>query len=106
MKELTRFPPTPRAKDATERVTRLAERQFGVISGTQWLACGIPNSKIGRWLDQERLHRVFRGVYAVGHRAKTTEARLAAALLLAGPGACSVIPPPPGGGRLFPTCPA
>jgi predicted transcriptional regulator of viral defense system len=36
---------------------------------------------------REYLHRLHPGVYAVGHAALSTEARLAAALLYAGPGA-------------------
>lgn len=40
-----------------------------------------------RHLRAGRLHRVFDGVYAVGHRSLSSEGRLAAALLHAGPGA-------------------
>lgn len=40
-----------------------------------------------RWVDGGRLHRLHRGVYAVGHGALSVEGRLVAALLYAGPGA-------------------
>jgi very-short-patch-repair endonuclease len=38
-------------------------------------------------VDAGRLHRIYPGVYAVGHRAICTEGRLLAAILYAGPGA-------------------
>ena len=38
-----------------------------------------------------RLHRLHRGVYAVGHRVVSREGRWMAAVLFAGPGRCSVI---------------
>ncbi len=66
---------------------RLAERQFGVISAEQLLACGLSEAGIRRWVANGRLHRISRGVYAVGHRALSTEGWLAAALLGAGSGA-------------------
>lgn len=87
MTKLSRFPPTPRAENATERMTRLAERQFGVVSRAQLGTCGVTNGGVTRWIEDGRLHRVHRGVYAVGHRALSSEGQLAAALLRAGPGA-------------------
>jgi predicted transcriptional regulator of viral defense system len=82
-----RFPPTPRPKNVTERIRRLAERQDGVISRTQLEQCGLSGTGVGRWVAAGRLLRIHRGVYALGHRAVGTRGRLAAALLHAGRGA-------------------
>src|SRR6202045_2481733 len=72
---------------AKEAVARVAGRQFGRISWIQLRALGVDNRTINRWLATGYLFRVLPGVYAVGHRAKTTEADLFAAVLYAGPGA-------------------
>jgi hypothetical protein len=48
---------------------------------------GLGPATIARWVRDGRLQRVYPRVYAVGHRALTTEGRLTAALLYAGPGA-------------------
>lgn len=74
-------------RGAKARVAKLAERQFGRVSWAQMRAVGVPSQTIGRWLDTRYLYRELPRVYAVGHRAKTVEADLAAALLYAGPGA-------------------
>ena len=81
------FPSAPRMQDVASRVVALAERQFGVISSAQLLVCGLSRSGIVRWVDAGRLHRIARGVYALGHRAIAIEGELAAALLQAGSGA-------------------
>jgi len=48
-------------------VAALAERQHGFVAHGQLLALGLSGSAIGRRVDGGRLHRRFRGVYAVGH---------------------------------------
>jgi predicted transcriptional regulator of viral defense system len=68
-------------------VTRLAERQSGVIARAQLERIGVGPATTASWVDDGRLQRVHRGVYAVGHRTLTVEGRLVAALLYAGPGA-------------------
>ena len=73
--------------NAKVRVARLAGRQFGLIGWLQLKSLGIANSTIRAWVDQGYLYRLLPRVYAVGHRPRTTEAKLAAALLYAGPGA-------------------
>jgi predicted transcriptional regulator of viral defense system len=45
------------------------------------------DATVSRWVQAGRLHRLFPGVYAVGHRKLGDEGWLAAALLYAGKGA-------------------
>jgi hypothetical protein len=68
-------------------VARLAARQWGRVARWQLESLGLPSGTIAAWIDQGYLHRRLPGVYAVGHPATTTDARLAEALLYAGPGA-------------------
>lgn len=68
-------------------VALLAKDQFGVISTTQLLALGMGREAIRRWVADGRLHRLHRGVYAVGHLALTLRSRELAAVLACGPGA-------------------
>jgi hypothetical protein len=72
---------------AREPVARVAARQFGRISWAQVVALGVDRRTIHNWIVESYLHRVLPGVYAVGHRARTTEADLMSAVLYAGPGA-------------------
>jgi Transcriptional regulator, AbiEi antitoxin len=69
------------------RVLRLAEGQWGVIARWQLEQCGLSTAAIPRWVASGRLHRIYPGVYAVGHRAIPLEGQLLAAVLYAGPGA-------------------
>jgi hypothetical protein len=85
--EPRRFSFTPRSKPSAVQIVRLAERQDGVVSRKQLLSCGLSSAKLTRWLSDERLQRIYPGVYAVGHRAISIEGRLIAALLHAGNGA-------------------
>lgn len=68
-------------------VAELAGRQWGVLTGDQLKQAGVSAPTTTRWVQDGRLHRLYRGVYAVGHRALRVEGRLAAALFYAGPGA-------------------
>ena len=65
----------------------LAKRQWGVVTRAQLEECGLEDAGISRWIHERRLHRIYPGVYAVGHLALGIEGRLAAALFYAGPGA-------------------
>jgi predicted transcriptional regulator of viral defense system len=69
------------------RVSALAARQFGWISAWQLRRIGVSRSTVQDWTKAAYLHRELPGVYAVGHRARSVEGDLAAALLYAGPGA-------------------
>jgi predicted transcriptional regulator of viral defense system len=86
MSELIRGAPSMQARDVSVRIARLAGQQFGVVTRTQLLACGLPASAISRWVAAGRLHRLYPSVYAVGHLALTEESHLVAALFYAGPG--------------------
>jgi Protein of unknown function (DUF559)/Transcriptional regulator, AbiEi antitoxin len=74
-----RFPDIPPLEIVDQRVAALAGRQHGVVSTRQLAALGLP--------QRGRLHRVNRGVYAVGHPVLTVNGRRMAAVLAAGPGA-------------------
>jgi len=85
MPELRTVTPARREKGAALRVARIAAKQWGVVSRVQLLDVGLTNSTIDRWLRGGRLHRIHRGVYALGHTAIGVTGRVVAALLWAGP---------------------
>jgi very-short-patch-repair endonuclease len=68
-------------------IARIAARQHGVISVQQLYALGVPSSGIGDRVRAGRLHRLHRGVYAVGHPNIGNEGRWMAAVLACGDGA-------------------
>src|ERR1700759_2379728 len=67
-------------------LAEVAGRQHGVVTRPQLEAVGFGTATITRWAQDGRLHRLHRGVYAVGHMAITWEGRCLAAVL-ARPGA-------------------
>jgi Transcriptional regulator, AbiEi antitoxin len=70
-----------------EVLARIARRQHGVVTRKQLLDAGVTSDEI-RWrLREGSLIRVHRGVYRVGHRAPSIEARYHAAVLACGEGA-------------------
>jgi very-short-patch-repair endonuclease len=62
-------------------LAEVAGRQRGVVTRKQLEAIGFETATITRWAKDGRLHRVHRGVYAVGHMAISWEARCLAAVL-------------------------
>jgi hypothetical protein len=62
----------------------LATRQHGVVSHTQLRELGFGTRAIERRLEAGRLHRLHRGVYAVGRTAVSLEGRWMAAVLACG----------------------
>jgi very-short-patch-repair endonuclease len=68
-------------------VAALATRQHGVVSRLQLMELGVHRRSIVRMLETGRLHRIHRGVYAVGHKRLTTWGRFMAAVLACGPDA-------------------
>jgi very-short-patch-repair endonuclease len=68
------------------QVALIAESQLGVIALQQLRGVGLSDSTIAEAVARGRLHRVFHGVYSVGHKYLTEHARLLAATLACGPG--------------------
>lgn len=68
-------------------VARRAAGQWGVLSFDELLACGLSRGAVGARVRNGRLHRIHRGVYAVGHAGLPLQGRLLAALKACGPGA-------------------
>jgi len=65
----------------------LAARQHGVVAARQLVAAGLARSSIAARVRSGLLHRVHRGVYAVGTERLTIHGRWMAAVLAGGPGA-------------------
>ena len=65
----------------------LAAEQHGVVGLAQLLALGLSARAVSRRVAAGRLHRVHRGVFAVGHPALSHHGRWMAAVLACGPGA-------------------
>src|SRR3954471_3094282 len=76
---------SPRRGEAA--IAALAARQHGVVSRAQLAALGLGAGAIKHRLALGRLHPLYRGVYAVGHRSLRPEAWWLAAVLAAGPDA-------------------
>jgi predicted transcriptional regulator of viral defense system len=68
-------------------VARLAAAQFGVLSLAELRACGLHRQAVLVRVGNGRLHRLYRGVYAVGHANPPLEGRFLAAVKACGPGA-------------------
>jgi very-short-patch-repair endonuclease len=68
-------------------IADLAARQHGVVALWQLVAVGISTQAVKRRVRAGRLHRVWKGVYAVGHRKISWQGRIMAAVLLHGPAA-------------------
>jgi very-short-patch-repair endonuclease len=69
------------------RLERLARRQHGVVSWEQLRALGYTTQVVRRMVAKGWLHRLSRGVYAVGHTRLTLRGRYVAAVLACGEGA-------------------
>lgn len=67
-------------------MARLAARQHGVVAATQLRWIGFTARAIEIRLASGRLHRIHRGVYAVGHRTLTVSGFRLAAVLRGGTG--------------------
>jgi very-short-patch-repair endonuclease len=65
---------------------RIAGSQFGLVTVDQLRGVPLADSVIADAVARGRLHRVFHGVYCVGHRHLDPRARLLAATLACGPG--------------------
>jgi very-short-patch-repair endonuclease len=78
--------PVMRAQPANcDRVmARIAANQHGVVASSQLRSAGVDHRAIARRVTLGRLHRLHRGVYAVGHPKLSFEGRCAAATLALG----------------------
>ena len=65
----------------------LASRQHGVVSARQLARTGLSRRAVQHRVARGRLHRVMRGVYAVGRPGLTRKGHWMAAVLSCGPGA-------------------
>jgi very-short-patch-repair endonuclease len=74
-------PPIDRA------IAALAKRQHGVVSRAQLRAAALAEHQITYRVGAGRLHRLHRGVYAVGHTVLAPRGRWMAAVLACGSGA-------------------
>jgi very-short-patch-repair endonuclease len=69
------------------KLAELAETQYGLVTRRQMVELGFSAAAIGRASGARRLHRVHRGVYALGHPVLGPHARCLAAVMTAGRGA-------------------
>jgi very-short-patch-repair endonuclease len=81
------MPDKSREHPIDRRVAEVARRQHGLVTRRNLLALGLGKSAIAAWVERGRLHRVHRGVYAVGHLSLTRNGRFMAAVLACGEGA-------------------
>lgn len=77
------------AKSATadERVAKVAAQQHGVVSISQLRDAGVTRNAVRRRVESGRLHRLHRGVYAVGHTGISRQGSWTAAAIACGKGA-------------------
>lgn len=68
-------------------LAELAKAQHGVVAIWQLYLLGLTRRAVQRRVERGRLHRVYRGVYAVGHAKLTERGHWMAAVLACGAGA-------------------
>ncbi|HVL95435.1 MAG TPA: type IV toxin-antitoxin system AbiEi family antitoxin domain-containing protein, partial [Solirubrobacteraceae bacterium] len=68
-------------------VAALAAEQFGVVSLDELRACGLSEKAVRVRVARGQLHRLHRGVYAVGHPNVPLQGRFLAAVKACGEGA-------------------
>jgi very-short-patch-repair endonuclease len=77
----------PAIRGGDRAIARIAQGQHGVVTITQLLDAGVNPNGVSRRVKSGRLHRIYRGVYAVGHAGLSNEGRWMAAVLACGAGA-------------------
>ena len=70
--------------DRERLIAELAANQHGVLAAHQLATAGLPDYSVTRRVKAGRLHRLHRGVYAVGHTNLSFEGRCTAAALAVG----------------------
>jgi very-short-patch-repair endonuclease len=76
----------PQLANVHRLVAQVAARQHGVVTFAQLVGLGIHPRTISRWVAAGKLHRIYRGVYAVGHARLSSEGRWLAAVFACGDG--------------------
>jgi very-short-patch-repair endonuclease len=84
---MNRMRTKPANSAADHLIARIAARQHGVISVVQLLAAGLSHRAIQVRVQAGRLHRIHRGVYAVGHMNLNRQGWWMGAVLACGDGA-------------------
>ena len=74
-------------------IAELADRQHGVVATWQLVALGLTHDDIGYRAQSGRLHRIHRGVYAVGYRKLTRQGHRMAPSSPTAPTRCSATAP-------------
>lgn len=74
----------PKVSTVEETLARVASTQHGVVARAQLLGASVSPAEVKHRLRTGALLRVHRGVYRVGHRAPSLEARYLAAVLACG----------------------
>jgi hypothetical protein len=77
----------PQGRTVERELARIADGQHGVVTRAQLLDAGLTIAELKHRLAIGALLREHRGVYRVGHRAPSMEARYLAAVLACGNGA-------------------
>jgi len=72
-------------RDKSPSLAELAGRQHGVVALWQLVELGRTRQAVHRWVKAGRLHALYRGVYAVGHRKLSRQGWIMAAVLAHGP---------------------
>jgi predicted transcriptional regulator of viral defense system len=75
-----------KTESAHPDLAALARQQWGVVTRRQLTELGMGTRGISDWVQGGRLHRLYRGVYAVGHDRLRLEGRWLAAVFACGPG--------------------
>ena len=70
----------PKSTTVEAVLARIASRQHGVVTRAQLLGAGVTDDEVRHRLDCGALLREHWGVYRVGHRAPSVEARYVAAV--------------------------
>jgi very-short-patch-repair endonuclease len=78
---------TPLGRTVEQELARIASRTHGVVTREELLRAGISHDAIRQRLRSGTLLQEYRGVYRVGHRAPSVEARYLAAVRACGDGA-------------------
>ena len=66
-------------------IAQIARAQHGLVALPQLVELGLSPRAVSDRVAAGRLHRIHRGVFAVGHRRLTREGRWMSAVLAAGP---------------------